>query len=115
MLDDLPPFPAQSIPSTEILCNTIFGGHSSRSWSSPALVETVPPVVVLHIVVGIDVDAIVHLGFIAQLGRHCLKTWTSSKACCSRCVRPEAKSAHCVVCCASTVAQAKVVVGSVVA
>ena len=80
MLDDLPSFPTQSIPSREILCHTILGGHSTCPGASSTLVETVPPVVVLHVVVGIDVDAIVHLGLIAQLGRHCLKAWTCSKA-----------------------------------
>ena len=81
--------------------------------------ETGPPVVVVVVWIVVDVevgivdsaevgivgDAIAGLGLVAQLCRHCLNTWTSLKACSSRCVRPRAKSGHGVVCCASTVAQ----------
>ena len=92
MLDDLPSFPTQSIPPREILSHAILGGSSPSS-----LVETGPPVVVVvWIVVDVEVvdsaevgivgDAIVGLGLVAQLCRHCLNAWTSSKACSSRCV-----------------------------
>jgi len=114
ILDYLPSFSTQSIPTRKFLCDAVLRRHSTCPGAPSALVEAVSSVVVLHVAVGIDVDTIVDLGLITQLGRHSLQAWARSKASSSRSVRPDStrgKSAHC---CASTVAQAKVV-GSVVA